>query len=200
MGLAQAPVCNIPEEIAHQGIVTRRNLSVFVLDQCKGRAARRGSLASRTRPDGCRSPLSVHDPLEGLRRGRSRRKPPLPPTAVRLTEESCKARLSLHRVDTCISWRKRLHRVAPVSALSVERVQIDMQLLENPEISGVEYQQATLAGYESGNTFSRNSKRTVPICGITDVPLNLVHIHPRLRGRSNPCEQSRCGVYSLQHR
>jgi hypothetical protein len=95
-----------------------------------------------------------------------------PATAHRgsITEESCKARLSLHRVDTCISWRKRLHRLAPVSALSVERVQIDMQLLENPEISGVEYQQATLAGYESGNTFSRNSNRTVPICGITDVP------------------------------
>jgi hypothetical protein len=53
-----------------------------------------------------------------------------------------------HRVDTCISWRRRLHRLAPVSAISVERVRFEMQLFENPEILGVEYQQGTLTGYE----------------------------------------------------
>jgi hypothetical protein len=52
-----------------------------------------------------------------------------------------------HRVDTCISWRRRLHRLAPVSAISVKRVRFDMQLSENPEILGVVYQQGTLAGH-----------------------------------------------------
>jgi hypothetical protein len=36
----------------------------------------------------------------------------------------------------------------PVTAVSSEFVRFDMQAIENPEISGVEYQQGTLAGYE----------------------------------------------------
>ncbi len=48
----------------------------------------------------------------------------------------------------CISRRRRLHRLAPVSAISVKRVRFDMQLCENPEILGVAYQQGTLADHE----------------------------------------------------
>jgi hypothetical protein len=105
-----------------------------------------------------------------------------------------------HRVDTCISWRKRLHRLAPVLALSVERVRFDMQLLENPEILGVEYQQGTLGGYEIREYVFEKFERHCAYCGITDVPPNLDHIHPRSRGGSKPCEQSRCGAYPQQHR
>jgi 5-methylcytosine-specific restriction endonuclease McrA len=90
-----------------------------------------------------------------------------------------------HRVDTCISWLTRLHRLAPVSALSVERVRFDTQLLENPEISGVGYQQGTLAGYEIREYVFEKFGRHCAYCGITDVPLNLDHIHPRSRGGSN---------------
>lgn len=53
-----------------------------------------------------------------------------------------------HRVDTVRSWIVRLRRWAAVSAISQELVRFDMQKLKNPEISGVEYQQGTLAGYE----------------------------------------------------
>jgi 5-methylcytosine-specific restriction endonuclease McrA len=90
-----------------------------------------------------------------------------------------------HRVDTCISWLTRLHRLTPVSALSIERVRFDTQLLENPEISGVEYQQGTLAGYEIREYVFEKFGRHCSYCGITDVPLNLDHIHPRSRGGSN---------------
>jgi hypothetical protein len=38
--------------------------------------------------------------------------------------------------------------VDPISSISVEAVRFDMQKLENPEISGILYQQGTLAGYE----------------------------------------------------
>jgi 5-methylcytosine-specific restriction endonuclease McrA len=90
-----------------------------------------------------------------------------------------------HRADTCSSWRKRFDRMAPVSAPSVKRVRFDMQLLENPEILGVEYQQATLAGYEIREHGFAKFGRDCTYCGITDVPLNLDHIHPRSRGGSN---------------
>lgn len=54
-----------------------------------------------------------------------------------------------HRVDTTLAWVRRLRRWAPIAALSQELVRFDMQALENPDISGVEYQQGTLAGYEA---------------------------------------------------
>lgn len=53
-----------------------------------------------------------------------------------------------HRVDTTLAWVERVMRMAPVTALSQELVRFDMQQMENPEISGAEYQQGTLAGYE----------------------------------------------------
>src|SRR5690625_4024702 len=51
-----------------------------------------------------------------------------------------------HRIDTTLSWVARLRRVAPITHLAQELVRFDMQQLENPEISGVEYQQGELAG------------------------------------------------------
>lgn len=54
----------------------------------------------------------------------------------------------MHRVHTTLSWVKRFQRWAPVSVLSTELVRFDMQLMQNPEISGVEYQQGELQGYE----------------------------------------------------
>ncbi|ABE47306.1 hypothetical protein Bpro_5452 (plasmid) [Polaromonas sp. JS666] len=53
-----------------------------------------------------------------------------------------------HRVDTAMAWVRRIQRWAPVRAISSELVRFDMQALQNPEISGVEYQQGTLFGYE----------------------------------------------------
>ena len=53
-----------------------------------------------------------------------------------------------HRVETTITWVKKLLRFTPIKAIAQELVRFDLQQLENPEISGVEYQQGELAGYE----------------------------------------------------
>ncbi len=50
------------------------------------------------------------------------------------------------RVYNVVTWVKRLIRVCPINALSQELVKFDLQAMENPEISGVEYQQGTLYG------------------------------------------------------
>jgi RRXRR protein len=42
----------------------------------------------------------------------------------------------------------RLRASAPGTSIVQELVRFDMQLMENPEISGIEYQQGTLAGCE----------------------------------------------------
>ena len=90
-----------------------------------------------------------------------------------------------HRVDTTASWVTRLRKSAPVSAISQELVRFDMQKMENPEISGAEYQQGTLAGYEVREYLLEKWGRTCAYCGKTDVPLEIDHIHPRSKGGSD---------------
>lgn len=90
-----------------------------------------------------------------------------------------------HRVDTTMSWVKRLCRLAPVTHLAQELVRFDMQLMQNAEISGVEYQQGELAGYEVREYLLEKFSRTCQYCDKTDVPLQVEHIHPKARGGSN---------------
>ena len=45
-----------------------------------------------------------------------------------------------HRADTTLAWVRRLQRWAPVTAISTELVRFDLQQMQNPEISGLEYQ------------------------------------------------------------
>lgn len=90
-----------------------------------------------------------------------------------------------HRIDTVTSWVKRIRRWAPVSGLSQELVRFDMQAMENPEISGVEYQQGTLAGYETREYLLEKWGRQCCYCDTADVPLNVEHIRPKAKGGSN---------------
>jgi hypothetical protein len=53
------------------------------------------------------------------------------------------------RMSNVMTWVQRLARVCPIANMSLEHVKFDMQALENAEISGAQYQQGTLAGYET---------------------------------------------------
>jgi hypothetical protein len=64
----------------------------------------------------------------------------------------------------------------------MELVKFDLQQMEHPEISGVEYQQGTLQGYEVREYLLEKWQRTCAYCGKKDVPLQVEHIHPRARG------------------
>jgi len=90
-----------------------------------------------------------------------------------------------HRLDTTLNWVARLRRLAPITALSQELVRFDTQALQNPEISGVEYQQGELAGYEVREYLLEKWNRRCAYCGATGVPLEIEHIVPRSRGGSD---------------
>lgn len=90
-----------------------------------------------------------------------------------------------HRVDTIMTWVNRLRRWVPVTAISQELVRFDTQALQNPEISGVGYQQGTLAGYEVREYLLEKWGRKCAYCGTEGVPLEIDHIFPRSRGGSN---------------
>jgi 5-methylcytosine-specific restriction endonuclease McrA len=90
-----------------------------------------------------------------------------------------------HRVETIMTWIEKFRRFAPVEALSQELVRFDMQAMERPGISGVEYQQGELAGYEIREALLEKWGRCCAYCGVENVPLQVEHIRPRGRGGSN---------------
>ena len=89
------------------------------------------------------------------------------------------------RVKNIITWARRLIKVCPISLISMELVKFDMQLLCNPEIQGVEYQQGTAYGYEVREYLLDKFKRTCVYCGIQKVRFEIDHIVPKSRGGSN---------------
>lgn len=90
-----------------------------------------------------------------------------------------------HRIDTTAAWVARFRRLAPITHLAQELVRFDMQLLQNPEISGVAYQQGTLAGYEMREYLLEKCHRTCAYCDAKDVPLQIEHIQSKARGGSD---------------
>jgi 5-methylcytosine-specific restriction endonuclease McrA len=85
------------------------------------------------------------------------------------------------RVQNVVTWVARLRRLAPVFALSQELVRFDTQLLANPEIDGVEYQQGELAGYEVRAYVLEKWGRACAYCHTSGLPLELDPIVPQTR-------------------
>jgi len=84
------------------------------------------------------------------------------------------------RLGNVLTWVKRLIDRVPVGALSQELIRFDMQLMENAEISGVEYQQGTLSGYEAREYLLEKWGRKCAYCGKEGVPLQIEHIVARV--------------------
>jgi 5-methylcytosine-specific restriction endonuclease McrA len=89
------------------------------------------------------------------------------------------------RVANLQTWVRRLAWSAPVESLSMELVKFDTQAMQNPEISGVEYQQGDLMGYEIREYLLEKWGRKCAYCGKIEVPLEVEHIVPKSRGGSN---------------
>jgi 5-methylcytosine-specific restriction endonuclease McrA len=89
------------------------------------------------------------------------------------------------RVQNLLTWVHHLRRLCPIEAISQELVCFDMQLLQTPEISGIEYQQGELAGYEVREYLLEKWGRKCAYCGAKDTPLEIEHIVPKTRGGSN---------------
>jgi 5-methylcytosine-specific restriction endonuclease McrA len=89
------------------------------------------------------------------------------------------------RISNIETWVNRLARLYPISGLSLELVKFDTQLLENPEISGIEYQQGELAGYEVREYMLEKWGRKCAYCSRTGLPLQIEHIIPKSRGGSD---------------
>ena len=121
-----------------------------------------------------------------VRRSRRQRKTRYRHTVAESTPQAgLAATLQESRIANVMTWVARLRRLCPIAALSQELVKFDTQLLEHPEIAGVEYQQGTLAGYELREYLLEKWERRCAYCHKADVPLQIEHLTPRARGGSN---------------
>lgn len=90
-----------------------------------------------------------------------------------------------HRMQTTLAWVQRFCKLVPASRLAMELVRFDTQLLENPEIFGIGYQQGTLAGYELREFLLNKWGRQCAYCDAKNIPLQIEHIVSRAHGGSS---------------
>jgi 5-methylcytosine-specific restriction endonuclease McrA len=88
-----------------------------------------------------------------------------------------------------MTWVSRLTKLAPITHLAQELVKFDMQKMqaqaEGGDISGVQYQQGCLQGYEVREYLLEKWGRKCMYCDKTDTPLQIEHIDPKANGGSN---------------
>ncbi len=91
----------------------------------------------------------------------------------------------MSRVHNIITWVNRLIKVCPINKIVQELVRFDTQKINNPEISGIEYQQGTLFNYEVREYLLEKWQRKCAYCSVQNVPLEIEHIKPKSKGGGN---------------
>ena len=89
------------------------------------------------------------------------------------------------RIGNVLTWARRYQRWIPISRIEVERVKFDIALLQQPELTGVEYQRGELFGWEVRSYLLEKFGRRCAYCRISHVPFEIDHQVPRSRGGSN---------------
>jgi 5-methylcytosine-specific restriction endonuclease McrA len=100
----------------------------------------------------------------------------------RKKEEGWLAPSIQHRLDSHSRLIKKIKTLLPITVTRVEVANFDTQKMQNSEITGVEYQQGELQGYEVKEYLLEKWGRTYAYCGRSDVPLEVEHIIPTSRG------------------
>lgn len=90
-----------------------------------------------------------------------------------------------HKLDSHIKLIKRLKSILPITQTIIEVATFDQHKMQNPDISGIEYQQGKLQGYEVREYLLEKWQHKCAYCGETDIPLEIEHIVPKSRGGSN---------------
>ena len=92
------------------------------------------------------------------------------------------------KIETHIRVIRDICSILPVSSITVETAAFDTQKMQEPEISGVEYQQGTLTGYTIREYLAEKFDHKCCYCGISQgngVRFEVEHVTPKIRGGSN---------------
>ena len=89
------------------------------------------------------------------------------------------------KVTVQLNEINHLHRHFPIEKIIIEVAEFDIQKIKNPDISGIEYQQGTLQGYNIRNYLLEKHNRKCFYCGKTVSDFEVEHMIPKARGGSN---------------
>jgi 5-methylcytosine-specific restriction endonuclease McrA len=104
------------------------------------------------------------------------------------------------RIDNLLSWTKRYQRFVPLVRIDVERVKFDTLLMQQPEVSGIEYQRGELFGWEIRAYLLEKFGHTCVYCGRTGTAFELDHIWPKSRGGSDRVSNLALSCHSCNER
>ena len=126
-------------------------------------------------PDDIRNSLTKRRSQRNGRRSRNTRYRP-PRWNNRKRAKGWLAPSLMTNVINLVTWVKRLKKHAPVTQITIEDVKFDTQLMQNPDISGLEYQYGTLHGTDIREHTFWKCNYTCSYCGKKNVPLTVDHI------------------------
>ena len=90
-----------------------------------------------------------------------------------------------HKLDTHIRLIESTKQWFPITRTVIEVANFDTQKMQNPEISGIEYQQGELQGYHIREYLLEKFGRKCIYCNKKDIPLEVEHIIPKSKDGSN---------------
>ena len=106
-----------------------------------------------------------------------------------------------HLAREITGWAERITALYPVSRIRIETTVFDIQAMENPAISGAEYQRGTLHGWQLRAYVLHRADNRCAYCDRSDTRLEIEHIVPRSRGGTDrpdnltascaPCNRAR---------
>ncbi|MFW5872062.1 MAG: RNA-guided endonuclease IscB [bacterium] len=92
-----------------------------------------------------------------------------------------------HKVDSHVGIIGKISKMLPVSKIIVETAKFDIQKINNPEISGQEYQNGAQAGFWNAREYVLyRDNHTCQHCKKTNLVLNVHHIETRKTGGDRP--------------
>lgn len=91
----------------------------------------------------------------------------------------------LSRVNNIIIWIKKLKTYCYLKSCVLTVAKFDTQKMQNPEISGIQYQHGELQGFEVREYLLEKYNRTCVYCNKTNLPVEIDHVIPKSKGGSN---------------
>src|SRR5262249_32306152 len=108
---------------------------------------------------------------------------------------------SIHsKADATIKAVRFITSFLPVSRVTIEIGSFDTQKMQQPEITGVQYQQGELEGYHLREYLLEKWQRQCAYCSTEAVPLEIEHIVPKSRGGSNRASNLTLACHSCNER
>ena len=91
----------------------------------------------------------------------------------------------LSKADNILNWVIRFAKLTPISGIAIETAKFDIQKLDNPDITGTEYQQGKMFGYTDKKAYLLERESYCCIyCGInaSQAKMQIEHVIPKSKG------------------